>query len=153
MTYQLLPEQHNVVLQDTEELVLVLGAESLTTLLACGPQGPAGSVGYTGVAGEDLSGQRVVTARDGLLYYADQASDVDIAGITTGAALAGESVTLVPMGKVTEPSWAWTKGAVYLGTNGHLTQEAPMTGYLVRLGWAMDAHTILLQPEQALKLA
>lgn len=110
---------------------------------AQGPQGPSGVVMFTGIAGENLSGHRVVTV-DGSGQYV-YCSDIYGLALTTGAALAGDSVELQAMGEIEEPSWAWTpKAPVYQTGLGQLTQSVPTSGFIREVGIALTATKILL---------
>lgn len=80
-------------------------------------------------AGETLSGHRAVTRDiDDTLIYASNDDLVFLNApvwITTGAALTGAPVSAVAYGPLSEPSWSWTPGPVYLGVDGLLTQTPP----------------------------
>jgi hypothetical protein len=44
---------------------------------------------------------------------------------------------------MTDSNWSWTKGTIYLGTNGQLTQTAPSGGaFVVHIARALTATTI-----------
>lgn len=137
-------EDVTTVVVDEEAFVVQVDSDEFEVLTIAeqgpsgppGPQGPAGlDGGVTGqvtlerVAGEDLSGHRgVVAAADGTVVYASNldAQNHRPVWITTGAALTGETVTVVASGSMTEPSWSWAAGVpVWLGTNGTLTQTLP----------------------------
>jgi hypothetical protein len=100
-----------------------------------GPAGPPGSgeggaaVVVTGTAGTALSGHRaVVRNTSGAWVYADNQTAGHIGlpiGITTGAAASGDPVSVVMVGELTEPSWSWTPGPIFLGAAGALTQSVP----------------------------
>lgn len=100
------------------------------------PSGSTTTIVVNGTAAADLSGHRVVTPRDdGTFEYADNTTT----GVerplflTTGAIMTGASADVVSFGYVTEPTWSWTPGeALYLGTNGFMTQTPP-TGANVML--------------------
>lgn len=99
------------------------------------------------VAGETLSGQRVVRIENAQALYASsavQAHAGHVAGITTGAALADDPVSVQTTGIMTEPSWSWAPGPVYLGVGGALTQTPPETGFVLIVGRAIDATKMLI---------
>ncbi|MEU1550205.1 hypothetical protein [Nocardia sp. NPDC005745] len=113
-----------------------------------GPAGPPGggsgsTVVVSGVAAVPLSGHRAVTRQpDGTLVYASADAPGHMHApiwITTGAADAGAQATAVAFGEITEPSWAWTPGPLYLGLAGAITQippTAPSAYFLAQLGAA-----------------
>ena len=94
-------------------------------------------------AGVSLSALRAVTTNpSGQAIYAsnDTLGNAQVVGITLGAANAGEQVGVKTFGPISDASWNWTKGAVYLGTNGQLTQTAPSGGaIIVQVGRALTA--------------
>ena len=97
-------------------------------------------------AGASLSALRAVTSNsNGEAVYAsnDTLANAQVIGITSNAASAGAGVTIKTSGILTDASWSWTKGTVYLGTNGQLTQTTPSGGaYIVHIGRALTATTL-----------
>lgn len=95
------------------------------------------------VAAVNISALRAITTDgSGQAVYAsnDTLDNAQVIGITTVAATAGNNVTIKTSGVITDASWNWTKGAVYLGTNGQLTQTAPTGGaIIVHVGKALTA--------------
>ena len=67
---------------------------------------------------------------------------VKIVGISTGAALDGQTVTVQTGGTISDSSWAWSAGDVFAGQDGVLTQVAPTTGYVTSIGRAISPTTI-----------
>jgi hypothetical protein len=98
------------------------------------------------VAGVNLSALRAVTTdANGNAVLASNAtlSDAVVVGITETAATAGNAVSVRTAGIVTDAFWSWTKGPVYLGTNGQLTQTAPTGGAIVvHVGRALTTTTL-----------
>ena len=97
-------------------------------------------------AGEALSALRAVTSdSNGDAVYAsnDTLANAQVIGITETAASSGASVAIRTSGLMTDPNWNWTKGTIYLGTNGQLTQTAPSGGaFVVHVARALTATTI-----------
>ena len=97
-------------------------------------------------AGVSLSALRAVTSNSsGQAVYAsnDTLANAQVIGITSNAASAGAGVTIKTSGILTDSNWAWTKGTVYLGTNGQLTQTSPSGGAIVvHVGRALTATTL-----------
>ncbi len=124
-----------------------------------GPPGPAG--GYAvGTAATPLSGHRAVTAGpDGTWRYASNDNLADLAAplwITIGAVDAGAQGEAVILGPITDPTWSWTPGPVYLGMNGLLTQTpptAPDAAFLVQIGFATSATTLFVDRNPSIKLS
>lgn len=125
-----------------------------------GPAGPPGgggsSVIVTGTAGVALSGHRAVVRQpDGSFVYADNTNPAHLAlpiGITNGAAAAGDPVQVVMVGELTEPSWSWTPGPVFLGAGGALTQTVPSAGFLAQLAAATAATAIYVDRSPSVAL-
>lgn len=94
-------------------------------------------------AGASLSALRTVTTNStGEAVYAstDTLGNAQVVGITMGSANSGEQVGVKTFGPMSDANWNWTKGAVYLGTNGQLTQTAPSGGaIIVQVGRALTA--------------
>lgn len=92
-------------------------------------------------AGVNLSALRAVTTdANGDAVYAsnDTLANAQVVGLTATAANVGQVVTVKTSGFITDASWNWTKGAVFLGTNGTLTQSAPTGGaVIVHVGKAL----------------
>lgn len=94
-------------------------------------------------SGVNLSALRAVTTNSsGEAVYASNATlaDAQVVGITLGAASSAQQVGVKTFGPMSDANWNWTKGAVYLGTNGQLTQTAPTGGaVIVQVGRALTA--------------
>ncbi len=100
------------------------------------------------VAGENLSALRAVTTNSsGQAVYAsnDTLANAQVVGITNAAATSGANATIKISGILTDANWNWTKGTVYLGTNGSLTQTVPTAGAIVvHIGKALTATQLLI---------
>lgn len=124
---------------------------SIATASRQGPPGQDGADGnlITRTAAISLSGHRMVTVNeDGELIYADNQTSSHAAavlGMTTGSASPTTSVIVRTGGEIAEPSWSWTVGApIYLSANGVITQTAPTTGFILIIGFALGATSMLL---------
>jgi hypothetical protein len=124
---------------------------------ATGPAGPAGLTVEIFDAGETLGGNRAVKVHsDNRAYYVSASTPTDIGkacGITTGATTIGSSATIQRFGLMTEPSWTWVPGPVYVGVNGALTQTPPASGFVQAIGEAITATSLFIQPWPAIQLA
>lgn len=127
-----------------------------------GPAGADGTGGAAGgpedlVAGHILSGHRLVVPDTGdAVVYADHDTLSDLGRpiwLTLGAAAQGAPVDLAWYGTVTESSWSWTLGPIYVGDNGLLTQTPPTSGYSRQIGAAIDSNTIWLDPQLGIALS
>lgn len=125
-----------------------------------GPPG-TGSGGITSpdglTAGHILSGHRLVVPSSGdSVIYADHDNLSDLAcpvWLTLGAAVEDAPVDLAVYGAVTEGSWAWTLGPIYVGDGGLLVQTPPTTGYVRQVATAVDTDTIWLDPQPGIALS
>jgi hypothetical protein len=100
------------------------------------------------VAGENLSALRAVTTNSsGQAVYAsnDTLANAQVVGITNGAVTSGANATIKISGILTDANWNWTKGTVYLGTNGTLTQTVPTNGAIVvHVGKALTSTQLII---------
>jgi hypothetical protein len=100
----------------------------------------------TGAQG--LSGHRVVKVlENNTVNYADLTQDIDgefIAGVTRGAALAGDAISVQFAGSMVESSWSWTLGPVFCGAFGVITQTPPSGRWLRQIGTAVASDTIMI---------
>lgn len=128
-----------------------------------GPPGPpgeiAGQIRLEAVAGQALSGHRIVTPRpDGLLAYA---SNLDLdhlhapLWLTLGAALLGAPVDVLTYGLITESSWSWTPGPLFLGAGGFITQTPPTSPgalFIVQIGTATGPTSAWVDRRSSIRL-
>lgn len=115
------------------EITLDLPTSDVTLLVTQGGLVPV-SDDLSLTAAVNLSALRAVTTDgSGNAVYAsnDTASNAVVVGITFTSALAGQSVQIKTSGIIEDAGWTWTKGPVFLGTNGTLTQTAPTGGAVV----------------------
>ena len=92
-----------------------------------------------------IHGRRAVAASLGLVYHptlATPADGVNVYGIAATAAVDGDPVEVQTQGPMTDASWTWVAGPVYVDDEGVLTQTAPTTGWIVSVGMAVAADTI-----------
>jgi len=121
-----------------------------------GLPGPAGTEVVRAVAGEALSALRVVYAdpTDGRVYYADKGTAAHggrVLGLTLAAAAAGDEVAVQTQGRAQDAGWDWDTAAapgLFLGSAGAITQGAPATGFVLRVGFvkAADEAFIRIDP-------
>lgn len=115
-----------------------------------GPQGVTGPIGPTGAtsvqmtAPTDLGGNRVVT---GTLAYADSADSGTAGkaiGITAASAVAGATIAIQVIGELNGFFGLTPDLPVYLSTSGTLTQTPPLSGYIQKMGVAINPTTLLI---------
>lgn len=101
------------------------------------------------IASGAIGGHRIVCSLNST--QAEYATNTDlnksrsVLGITQGAVVDGELLTIQSAGEITEGSWNWIpQQFVYLSTNGLLTQSAPTIGFLLIIGFAVSSTKILL---------
>lgn len=148
-----------------EQIIITDTVTELIEVALQGPPGGAGPAGapggalLTGTAGAALSGHMAVAYDDaGMLVYASAADPehaFTLAGVTTGAAGSGASVTVQRNDVLTHSGWAWTPGAaVFLGIDGALVQTlAPGSLFLKPIGLALTATRLMLSIQPAMFLA
>lgn len=127
-----------------------------------GPPGPPGDaatarVSITGTAAITLSGHAAVHRNpDGTFEYASATAPEHIAapiGVTTGAVSAGGDATVVMLGEITESSWSWTPGPVFLGVGGGLVQTLPSGAeFLAVIGTAVSPTTLYVNRQPSIDL-
>jgi hypothetical protein len=125
---------------------IIVNTITETQVISIAEQGPPGIPGEDSsiyvTADVDLGGHRVVKATSTGCDYADNTtiSDINsILGITDSATVQGGSAKIRTSGELIEPSWNFSIGAVYLGTNGLLIQTVPSSGFIKQIGVAVSA--------------
>jgi hypothetical protein len=108
-------------------------------------------------ASATLSALRVIaTDASGGGIYASRSTAATrdcIVGISTNACNVGETCHVKYTGIITDAGWAWTRGPVYVSTNGQMTQTAPTSGYVRIVGYAINATTISINLQSSIVLA
>lgn len=129
---------------------------------ADGGAGPTDEITFIRRAAITLSGHRLVIPVNGTtVTYADSATlshTTRPVWLTVTAALAGDDVSLVAFGDVSEPSWNWTPGLpIFLGQNGMLTQVPPSTAngdaFILQVASPDSATDLFYNPRTAIVLA
>lgn len=136
------------------EIIISNGSPGVTLieLSGQGPQGPEGppganTVSVTAIADQALGGHRVIKVTPTGCDYADSSNLSDfgkVIGITDSAFSGGASVTIFSQKLITEPSWNFALGPVFLSTNGTLTQVAPTSGFIQQVGVALSPTELLI---------
>lgn len=129
---------------------------TIATGNAMGVQGPPGETeGATKnlTAGETIFGHRVVRVNGSAVYHPNIAIDAhadQVVGIATQSGSTGNLVSVRTKGTLTEPSWTWSPGFVWCGSNGVLTQSPSATGWLMVVGRVLSPMSIDVDVEPAI---
>lgn len=114
------------------------------------------TTGTTGDAGATINGHRVVTRTVGLIYHADKdtiAHQSQVLGMSLNAGAITDNINIITMGYVIEPSWSWTPDiALFLGTDGQMTETRPTTGFLLQVAQSISATEIWVDIKTAIYL-
>lgn len=101
-----------------------------------------------------LGGHRVVTIHGTYADCTDLTHAEAVVGVSAQAVAAGGEVMVQRAGVMSESGWSWTPGAaVYLGEEGLLRQTPPPEGFLMVIGIAASATSILIDIQPAIHLA
>lgn len=133
-------EDFTLTLQKSEPLRLNVGTgfNNLT-------QTSTGTLDVTITAAEVVNAYRAI-GYDGLFTQLTEESLSNYAGVTRMATVSGDPVDVVRVGLMEEATWGWTPNApIFISTNGVLTQTLP-AGLVRRIGWAISATKINLDP-------
>ena len=106
-------------------------------------------------AAESISALRAITTDgSGKAVYATNAtaSGSVVIGISTTSGSTGANINIQTAGTLTDASWSWSKGLIWLGTNGALTQTVPTNGaYAVPIAKAITATTIIIDVDTSIQ--
>jgi hypothetical protein len=145
------------------------GSTVLTSTLVIGGVLVPGAQGRPGLNGDavgtslsypangPISGHHVMRVDGaGRANYADSSTKAHanlVIGISENAAVDGAPVTVKFSGEMTEPTWNWTPALpVFVGPGGVLTQAAPASGFLLVVGIAVSATSIVVAIKQPIIL-
>lgn len=106
--------------------------------------GPGSS--FSAVAAVPISSGQVVAVDDSGAFIPDltvPAQVIQIAGIATTSAVAGNPISILPAGTMSENLWHWNIGPVYCATQGGtITQTIQTTGAIQQVGFATSLNTL-----------
>ena len=123
-----------------------------------GPEGLRGeqgtdASGFSVMAAQAIGGHRAVTAAGRYAEIIGTVEEATVVGMTTGAASAGQALAVQSAGMLEFGGWSWVAGGrLYLGAGGTLTALPPESGWLVAMGIALSATTMLVKIEQPINL-
>lgn len=147
-TVDVVVEAVEVSVDCIQQTVDVQTQQNIVEIVTGGPMGPPGMVsGETLVrpCAETIHGHRAVMIANGAFRRPDlaQAAHADaVIGISEQSGVAGDVISARMRGLISEPSWTWSPGFVYCGTDGVLMQAPSPAGWLLVVGRAVDATTI-----------
>lgn len=96
------------------------------------------------IAAGAIGGNRAITAASVYADHDDLVTINKLIGITKNAANIGDALIVVYAGTLNGFSDLTVNQPVFLSTNGTLTQTAPTSGYIQKLGIATSTDTILI---------
>lgn len=147
-------ERPNVTVNVSQDVSIALERPNVTLELVAGGIVPV-SQDITRTAGVNLSALRVVTLdASGNAVYATNTSVADsvVLGVTLTAANSGAAVGIRAFGIIEDNAWSFTKGPVFLGTDGTLTQTAPTNGaVIVHVGRALTSNTLFVDADTTIQ--
>ena len=128
---------------------IVYEIEQIGTPMVKGEKGDPGEPGnmfFTLIANMPLSGHRVIaTLSNGLGVYADNHDQYKtIVGVSTGASDASSPITVQSFGKMSDPSFNFVPGDLFLSIDGFMVVGDPGDGAYIQLGHVIDSHTIFI---------
>ena len=130
-----------------QSVTVDVDGRNITLDIASGGIVPA-VIDTTLIASTSISALRCITTDgSGQAKYAtpDTLANAVVIGVSTTSGTAGQNITIKTSGQLTDASWNWTKGSVYLGANGVLTQTPASGGdIIVHVARAITATTIII---------
>ena len=148
------PEQVNAVVEVVVEQTASDNAgpccapTRVVEVITPGPAGPPGETEgatFLAVAGETMHGRRIVRIVAGLLYHPSLSAPAHAGqciGLVLQSGNAGDEYLVRTGGQHTEPSWNWSPGSVWCGEGGVMTQAPIPSGWVLKVGTAINATTV-----------
>lgn len=147
-------ERPNITVDVGNDVTVSVERPTITLEISSGGLVPM-SQDITRTAGENLSALRVVTLdANGDAVYATNATANGsvVLGVTITAANSGTAVGIRAYGLLDDNAFNFTKGPIFLGTNGTLTQTAPTGGaVIVHVARALTANTIFIDTDTTIQ--
>jgi hypothetical protein len=136
----------------SDEVVIEQNRLDILTVQEQGPKGPKGDIGdglsITTIAGEELFEYRVVNVFNNQATHADNISNYNgILALIMFDYQTTEEVIAYVSGFLTNSSWNWNEGPVYLSTSGQLTQTLPIKNSIIIIGSALNTTEIIISPK------
>lgn len=145
----------HVTVRGGQQTVVRVSRNTATRIAAgVGPRGPAGQdaagATLTLPTATSIHAGRAVRLVGGQLSHPDTNSPAhadQVAGVAETAAASGATARIRTAGVTDNDAWAWAEGPVYVGADGVLTQTPPASGWLMTIGRALTATSLLVDPE------
>lgn len=127
-----------------------------------GLQGPPGPPGVSLPPTLTLGAAAAVGARRAVWLAADGLRHADalvpdsahaLLGLSLHAAAAGAACTVLRLGELSDPAWSFSRGPVWLGSDGNVTQSPPTAGVAVQVGFALASDRLLVDPGPPISLS
>lgn len=103
-------------------------------------------------AAENISGHKLVSVLDGKAYTASHATADNVVGIATSSTVMGSGAIILRYGLITENTWSFTEGPVFMNNEGGLTQS-PSGTVLFQVGTALSSNTLELRLSSPIEIA
>jgi len=123
-----------------------------------GPIGPSGDISIV-TSNVPISGHRVVvTIGNGLVEYASNENfyhQFSLLGVTENASAIGEEISVKLYGGISDPSFSFIQGPIFLGNDGMMIQAPPSLSpavFSIIIGYAIDANNIYINIHQPINL-
>lgn len=156
----------NLTITNPDPIRIILSGEGLPitieedaiSIVSLGPVIYAGGIpqSFQITAGENLSALRVIRSNGSAGFYADAGTPGhadQIIGLSVTAALAGAAVTIRHDGEVQDAGLSLSAGPIYCGAAGALTQTAPASGFVRRIGTAIASDRFIIEISQPILIS
>jgi hypothetical protein len=151
----------DITLAESTQVVATVAPQEIAITLQMQGKGEKGDKGDQGIdngvatmpAGEAIGGHRLVYISSGAVYYAsaDNLQHLGkVIGVSMNAASIGGPVEIRSVGYLTDNSFAFTDGPIYLGTNGLLTQDSMVGLFIQQVATQLTATEIFVSIGQGI---
>lgn len=108
---------------------------------------------YLGIAHEPISeGYAVCVRTDTTIELGDNTQST-VAGIAIQTVSSGEPLLYISGGKITLNSWVLNPGThYYVDSDGSITPAAPVTDFLIPIGYAHTSNTLNVNIQQSIRM-
>lgn len=110
------------------------------------PAGPGAPTTLQLTAAGAVSALRAIVAEGGAGRYPDTGTPADagsVVGVSKTAAADGDPFDVTTSGEISDSSWSWSPGPVFVGAGGALSQS-PGAGWVLEVGRAVGPTRLLV---------